>query len=247
VWPLEGGYHDAITFNDDAVTESAEVLTLVAKGQRTTSEPEPIDDTQRMGRTLPEQYAVTEDYSFVPAALRVQAKAAVDKALDCILATQVHVPAADGKGVVLTVWAQQHDPLTLKPVSGRNFEPASLSSGESASVMIYLMSLSRPSTAVGNAIDEAAAWFEAHKVIGYAWSGGRGTPGGRKLTKEPGADPLWARYYSLETGKPIFGDRDKTIHDNVMDLSLERRNGYGWYGAEPAKALAEYADWKKTH
>jgi len=217
VWPLEGGYHDAITFNDDAVTESAEVLTLVAEGKQ-------LGD---------------EDYSFVPAAVRARAKAAAAKALQCILATQVR---AGGK---LTVWAQQHDPLTLKPVSGRNFEPAALSAGESASVMEYLMGLPKPSPEVVRSVDAAAAWFEAHKIMGYTWSGGRSTPGGRKLTASPDAGPLWARYYSMETGKPVFGDRDKTIHDDVMELSLERRNGYGWYGTEPVEALKRYAEWKQ--
>ena len=245
VWPLEGGYHDAITFNDDAVTESAEVLTLAAEGKKTTSEPEPVDEAmvemaKRAGREIPEQHTVTEDYSFVPAALRARAKAAAAKALECILATQVRA------GGALTVWAQQHDPLTLKPVAGRNFEPASLSSGESASVMLYLMELPKPTAAVVKSIDAAAMWFEAHKIMGYTFTGGRGTPGGRKLTAVAGAGPIWARYYSIETGKPIFGDRDKTIHDDVMELSLERRNGYGWYGAEPAKALARYAEWKKS-
>ena len=243
VWPLEGGYHDAITFNDDAVTESAEVLTLAAEGKkvRSAGEDEAISSSKMPGdaKTTPTQAAM-EDYSFVPAALRVRAKAAAAKALGCILATQVRV------GGVLTVWAQQHDPLTLKPVSGRNFEPASLSSGESASVMEYLMELDHPSREVVRSIDAAAAWFEAHKIMGYAWSGGRGTPGGRKLTAVPGAGPIWARYYSIETGKPIFGDRDKTIHDDVMELSLERRNGYGWYGMEPGKALARYAEWEKS-
>ncbi len=43
VWPLEGGYHDAITFNDDAVTESAELLTDAATGQRITTRPTPED------------------------------------------------------------------------------------------------------------------------------------------------------------------------------------------------------------
>ena len=33
VWPLEGGYHDAITYNDNAVTESADTLTAVAEGK----------------------------------------------------------------------------------------------------------------------------------------------------------------------------------------------------------------------
>jgi PelA/Pel-15E family pectate lyase len=238
VWPLEGGYHDAITFNDDAVTESAELLTLASRGERYVSEPDEDDTAAEKS---------TEDYTFVPPAIRARAKAAAAKALECILATQLHVPSLDGKGTVLTVWAQQHDPLTLVPVSGRNYEPEALSSGESASVTEYLMSLPHPSTAVVRSVDAAATWFEAHKIMGYGWSGGRGTPGGRTFAPLAGAGPLWARYYSLTTGKPIFGDRDKTIHDDVMELSLERRNGYGWYGEAPKAALAQYAEWKKQH
>ena len=54
---------------------------------------------------------------------------------------------------------------------------------------------------------------------------------------QPGALPLWARYYDLATGRPIFGDRDRTIHDDVHDLSAERRNGYAWFTTAPVKAL----------
>jgi hypothetical protein len=254
VWPIEGGYHDAITYNDDAVTESAEVLTLASHGERYVSEPEDGEVAMarmmaaRAGGTPPHQpQKAVEDYTFVPAALRVQAKAAAAKALTCILATQIRVPAANGKGTVLTVWAQQQDPLTLKPTSGRNYEPEALASGESASVLEYLMSLPNPSPAVVASIRAAAAWFEEHQIVGYAYAGGRGTPGGRKLVASPGAGPMWSRYYSLTTGKPIFGDRDKTYHDDVMDLSLERRNGYAWYGEGPKRALAQYAEWKKLH
>ena len=228
VWPLEGGYHDAITFNDNAVTESSELLTLAADGRRTQQEP-------------------VEDYSFVPGELRMRAKAAVARALECILATQLRAVDGPAAKPTLAIWAQQNDPLTLAPVTGRNYEPEALAAGESADVMLYLMSLPRPSTTVVRAIDAAAAWFEAHKVEGFIYAGGRQTPGGRKLTASPGAGPLWARYYSLTTGKPIFGDRDKSIHDDVMELSLERRNGYGWYGDGPKKALAEYAAWRKQN
>jgi PelA/Pel-15E family pectate lyase len=234
VWPLEGGYHDAITFNDDAVTESTESLTLAAAGKLAQPDGELVD-----GKT-------PENYSFVPAAMRTRARTAVAKALQCILATQISVPAAAGKGKVLTVWAQQNDPLTLEPVSARNYEMPSLSSGESASVMLYLMSLPKPSAAVVHSIEAADTWFESSKIMGYTWSGGRGTPGGRKLTPSAGAGPLWARYYSLTTNKPIFGDRDKSIHDDVTEISDERRNGYAWYGAGPQKALEKYVEWKKN-
>jgi PelA/Pel-15E family pectate lyase len=234
VWPLEGGYHDAVTFNDDAEVESAETLTRVAEGKAIES----------------------EDYSFVPETVRARAKAAVAKALDCVLKAQVRVAAApptsqkrdmghpDSRGV-LTVWAQQYDPLTLEPSSARNYEVPALSSGESASAMAYLMSLPKPSAAVMRAVEAADAWFEANKIMGYAFVGGRGTPGGRHLEKQDGAGPIWARYYSLNTGKPIFGDRDKTIHDDVAEISLERRNGYAWYSGGEAKVLEGYAGWVK--
>jgi PelA/Pel-15E family pectate lyase len=45
----------------------------------------------------------------------------------------------------------------------------------------------------------------------------------------------------------VFGDRDKTIHDDVNELSLERRNGYAWFNTSPKKALDAYAVWKKAH
>jgi PelA/Pel-15E family pectate lyase len=230
VWPLEGGYHDAITYNDDAVTESTETLTMAETGATVTPPGE-----------------APEDYTSIPAALREQSKTAVRKALACILATQIRVPQDGGKRTVLTIWAQQNDPLTLKPESARNFEMPALSSSESASVLLYLLSIPHPSPAVVRSINAAATWFKTHEIMGYIWSGGRNTPGGRRLHPSPGAGPLWARYYSLTTSKPIFGDRNKEIYNNVMDISLERRNGYGWYNTDPEKALSAYAAWKQTH
>jgi PelA/Pel-15E family pectate lyase len=210
VWPLEGGYHDAITFNDNAVTESAESLTNAASG--------------------------VGPYSFVPGDLRRQAAAAAAHALDCILATQIVV---DGRR---TIWAQQHDALTLVPVSGRNYEMAALSSGESADVLLYLMSLPHPSAAVRAAIAAGVDWLKSHAVYGFTYTGDR--TAGRKLVTTAGAGPIWARYYSLTTGKPIFGDRDRSIHDDVNELSLERRNGYSWWNNGPQRALDAYAHWR---
>jgi PelA/Pel-15E family pectate lyase len=71
--------------------------------------------------------------------------------------------------------------------------------------------------------------------------------GGRQLKAKDGAGPIWARYYSVTTEKPIFGDRDKTLHDDVNELSLERRNGYAWYGNGEQKTVEGYAAWAKTN
>ena len=210
VWPLEGGYHDAITYNDDAVTLAAEVLTDVVEGR----------------------------YAFVPDDIRRKAGAASQAALHCILDTQIRI---DGQR---TVWAQQHDMLTLAPVTARNFEPAALSSDESANILIYLMSLPHPSADTVAAIKAGIAWFQKTQLRDVAWVK---TDHGRDLVSQPGAPALWARYYSLSSGKPVFGDRDKSVHDSVSELTLERRNGYAWFNSAPQKAIDAYDLWLKAH
>lgn len=215
VWPLEGGYHDAITFNDDAVYNATELLTDVSESK-------------------------SED-AFVPKELRNKAASAVASALKCILAAQFRVAGQR------TIWGQQVDMLTLKPVTARNYEPAALSSEESAHLLMYLMSLSHPSAEVKAAVSNGIAWLGAHAIYSKAVVGGRNTPEGRHLIEQQGAGPLWARFYALDTEKPIFGDRDKTLHDEMNDLSLERRNGYAWFNTAPVAALSEYDTWKLSH
>ena len=46
---------------------------------------------------------------------------------------------------------------------------------------------------------------------------------------------------------PVFGDRDKTMHDKVEELSLERQRGYNWYNSGPQEMLDTYATWSAAH
>jgi PelA/Pel-15E family pectate lyase len=108
------------------------------------------------------------------------------------------------------------------------------------------MQLPHPSPAVIAAIKAGVAWLKEKAITGQEWVGGRGTPEGRHLEVKAGAGPIWARYYSISSGRPVFGDRDKTIHDDVSELSPERRNGYAWYSPGPQQALDAYAAWNKT-
>lgn len=207
VWPLQGGYHDAITMNDNAVTDVAELMGAVARGEA--------------------------GLGVLPAPLRAEAAAAEKRAVQLLLATQIRI---DGKP---TLWAQQHDALTLAPASARNYEPPALSSGESAHALGYLMSLPQPSPAVVDAVRSGIAMLRALAVRDRAWTKVDEAQG-RRLVVQPGAGPLWARYYDVKTLKPVFGDRDKSLHDDVNDISLERRNGYNWWGASPVKTLEFY-------
>ncbi|UAL09343.1 pectate lyase [Caulobacter segnis] len=214
VWPLEGGYHDAVTFNDNAVSEAAALLTEVSEAK--------------------------PEFAFVPADLRAKAGAAARKGREVIVASQIRV---DGKP---TIWGQQADPFTLAPVAGRNFEPPALSTGESADLLLYLMSLPDPTPAEVAAVHAGVAWMQGSAILGKAWIGGKGDPEGRRLVDQAGAGPLWSRYYST-AGKPVFGERDKTLRDDANELSLERRNGYAWFGTQPAKAIKVYETWVKSH
>jgi PelA/Pel-15E family pectate lyase len=206
IYPLAGGYHDAITFNDDAMVQALELLRDIAAGQ--------------------------PEFAFVPAELRAKAAPAVARGTACILATQLRDAAGRR-----TVWCQQHDALTLKACAARNFEPVAACTNESASLVRFLMASPRPEAEVKAAIDGAMAWFKAVALREVAWSRAGGVG---QLVARPGAPLLWARMYEIGTNRPIFGDRDRTVHYVFEELSSERRNGYAWYGTWPAAALDAY-------
>jgi PelA/Pel-15E family pectate lyase len=213
IWPLEGGYSDALTYNDDAFSNTVTLLDAVAK------------DAGGL-------------YGFVPAQAKADAAAAVKRARAVVLASQVVVK---GKR---TVWGQQHDAITLKPVAARNFEPAMLSATESADLLVFLMTLSDPTPQEVAAIHDAASWLRSAAIADIAWEK---TADSRVIVKKPGAPQMWARFYDHATMKPVFGDRDKTIHDDVNEIDPERRAGYSWYNTGPAKALKAYDKWAKAH
>lgn len=210
VWPLQGGYHDAITLNDNAMVEVAELVGEAARGEA--------------------------DFGFLPAALRAELAAAEARTVQLLLAMQVRI---DDKPAL---WAQQHDALTLAPASARNYEPPALSSGESARVLTYLMSLRQPSPAVVEAVKGGVALLRRLAVRDRAWVMVDAQQG-KRLVEQPGAGPLWARYHDAKTLQPVFGDRDKTLHDDVHDLSAERRRGYAWWGSWPVKTIQAYDVW----
>jgi PelA/Pel-15E family pectate lyase len=214
IYPLVGGYHDAITFNDDAMVQILELLRDISLGK--------------------------PEFAFVSIEQRERCSAAEERGVGCILAAQIKAP--DGR---LTAWCQQHDALTLQPCAARNFEPIATCSDESSSLVRFLMSLPRPSHEVVAAVRGAISWFEVSALHDVRWN--EGGDQSSQLVAQPGAPLLWARLYEVGTDKPIFGDRDRTIHYSVDEISTERRNGYSWYGQWPAAALKEFKKWSAKH
>jgi PelA/Pel-15E family pectate lyase len=178
-----------------------------------------------------------KDYEFVDDSRRAKADAAVTKGTVLILKLQVEVA---GKK---TVWAAQYDENTLKPAAARAFEPISLTAGESVGIIKYLMQ-EKPTPEIVSSIESAVEWFRKNQVNGIRWERKNGQ---NAVVKDTKALPIWARFYQIETMKPIFIGRDSVIKYDVSKIEAERRNGYAWYVDSPRDLIEkDYPKWKKA-
>lgn len=216
-WPGMRGYQVHITFNDDAMVNTMEML-----------------------RDIYLQKA-PYDGKLTDKALRQKAIKAFNKGVECILKCQI---VKDGK---LTVWCQQHDRVTFEPRPARAFELSSYSSNESARIVAMLMEIPNPSEEIKRAIRGAMLWFDTYKLTGLkvVRKGEFGSPfRTTELVKDPDATtPLWARYYDLEFCEPFVCDRDGVPRRHLWEIGTERRNGYSWYSERSAFIYPLYEKW----
>ncbi|GAB2880641.1 hypothetical protein GCM10027046_05950 [Uliginosibacterium flavum] len=217
-WPNPLGYKARITFNDDAMANVLEVLRDVA--------------------------SLSRDFSFVTSVQARRAHAAYDAGIALILKAQIRVA---GKK---TGWGGQYDENTLQPAMGRAFELASISGGESVNVVRFLMSIEKPSAEVQQAVQDAVAWLDSAKITGVkrVRKEDRTLEYGFDFVMENtgGSDVTWARFYALETGRPLFAARDSKPRAHFEDVSYERRVKYNWYTSEAATLLStDYPAWIK--
>lgn len=182
--------------------------------------------------------ANSTEFSHLDGDRRRRAADAFAHGIGCILKCQIRV-----KGLA-TVWCAQHDEITLEPRKGRAYEHASLSGSESAGVARLLMSLQAPSREVVQSVHAAARWFESARLTGIRVER---RDGDRIVVADPAAPPLWARFYEIETNRPIFSGRDGIIRFQFSEIEKERRTGYAWYGDWGTQLLKEYDVWKRSH
>lgn len=175
-----------------------------------------------------------DEYAFVDSARREAASKAIQSGIDCIVKCQVVV---NGKA---TAWCAQHDEITLAPANARAYELASLSGAESAGILKFLISLDDPTPEVIQSVNSGAAWFEFVKIKGFQYKRSKSEP---CLAPNPSARPLWARFYEIETFRPMFCDRDGIVKYDVEEIGPERRSGYTWYGNWGESLANAYAKW----
>jgi PelA/Pel-15E family pectate lyase len=213
------GLHPHITFNDGAMVGLLEFLREVHTGSI---------------------------YSFVAAEDRKAAGKAFEKGISCLLRCQIIV---DGKP---PVWRAQHDESDHRPRAGRTFEPASRSGSESVGIVRLLMFLGHTGPEIITAVEGAVRWFESSRITGVRLVArpdpGSGNEVDRVVLEDPAAPPLWARFYTLKTGKPLFCDRDGVAKSSLAEIGKERRSGYSWCAEWPGDLLEkDYPAWRKSH
>ncbi|MBB3937545.1 pectate lyase [Aureimonas phyllosphaerae] len=94
-------------------------------------------------------------------------------------------------------WAQQYD-RTLQPVWGRKFEPPAVVSRETAGSIDFLLELYQASN--------KARYLEAARSAGDWLTGARLSDG------------TWARYYELNTNRPLYVDNDNRVTFEPVNL-----------------------------
>ena len=216
-YPDNSGYRHQITYNDNAMVKALEVLRATANKDA--------------------------DYAGLDPTLVSLAQDAVTRGIACILKTQY---VRNGKP---TAWCAQYDEKTLQPDKARAFELASLSGDESVNIVRFLMGIENPSAQVKTAIENAVAWLDKVKMPNMAVKDidAPSEPKGRDrvMVSEAGAT-LWARFYDLNTDRPIYVGRDSKVHYKLAEVENERRAGYLYAGTWPAKLLGkEYPAWQQ--
>lgn len=188
------------------------------------------------------------DFSFISNEIREEVKLSYEKGLDCILKMQI---VDNGK---LTVWCQQYDEITLQPAWARAFEPPSICNGESAGIILFLMSMDQPDPKIIESVKSAVKWVQHSKIYNTRVqtvkaptekSKYRTYSSDRVVVIDSTAPPIWTRYYELGTEKPLFCDRNSKFLYSLAEVSRERRNGYAWYTYAPQEVLDKYPEWQK--
>ena len=156
-----------------------------------------------MLRILQEIYEEKGDFKgLVDADTRTRCKEQWDKALQCVLNCQIN------DNGVKAGWCAQHDPKDFLPTEGRPHELPSVSGSESATLLSYLMTISKPSAELQQCIIAAVEWFKTHKykenaaMADYTNSKGEAD---RHIIDQEGSN-LWGRFIQIggESGKAIY-------------------------------------------
>ncbi len=215
-YPLVGGYHDLVTFNDDAMAKVLSLLMCVADAR--------------------------QPFTFPDAATRQRASEAFRKGIACLMQSQV---THSGKltGWCSQYEPRSLKPAkgrAFEPVALASAETSRLMQ-LLMSVEASDAGIATAVNAAGNWLKEV----QLHGVLIEKRMDPTAPKGwDRFVVKNPTAPPLWARFYEIETMRPVFGSDDGTLHYALDEIDYGRRVGYDWYDSRPRDVVArQWPEW----
>ena len=218
IYPLQRGYYEHITFNDNSMIGVMRLLRDVASGGT--------------------------PYAFVDEARRRRAAGAIERGLRVILDSQILV---DGLRTAWcaqhdAVTLEPRPARTYELVSLSGMETVGIVEylmeieRPSEEVVDAIDSAVRWLDQVRLGGIEVRTVRDASLPRGYD----------RVVVENPAAPPLWARFYEIGTNRPMFVGRDGVVRERLADIEHERRVGYAYLGSWPRDLLATgYPAWKR--
>jgi len=171
-------------------------------------------------------------------------------------------------GDITTGWSQQYDPITGKPTTGRAYELASVSSGESKAVITVLANINSPTPEIKNAIKSYVNWINTVGIKGYSVytisDRTRESTKDKLLVADGNTSKLFGRFYGLDTTGAYYGldlstklttspfyelfaSRDGIAKTTLIGAASERRIGYSYLsGGADTDATAILAKWNNA-
>lgn len=217
-WPDNHGYQIHITYNDDAMVQTMQVIRDLRDGKA------PFGN-------------------LVDAKMRKKLAAAFDKGVECILNTQIVV---NGKPTVWCQQHDRETLKPAPARSFELASYCSSESASLVKLLMEIPNPSnRIKEAVNGAMEWFESHkLMGIRLESYRDKNGQND---RRVVNDSKAGPIWARYYDLENEQPFFCDRDGVPKKHLSEIGHERRNGYGWYSDGPARLYRLYNRWKAKY
>lgn len=214
-YPLRKGYYTHITYNDNAIVKTMEILR---------------DIYNRKPLYL---FAATDE-------VVSKAKIAFDKGIDCILKTQIIIKgkptvwcAQHDENTFLPAKARTYELPSFSGAESVGIINLLMELPDPSPAIIY--SVQSAIEWFGNHRIKNTRWESFTNKDDLK---------DRRIIFDPEAGDMWARFYDLETELPYVCDRDGIKKKTLEEIGYERRNGYNWYTTEPQKVIDKYPGWK---
>ena len=214
-WPDPQGYQVHITYNDDAMVNTLEMLRDVAEER-------------------PPYQGITDK------AQKKRMLQAFRRGIDCIVATQI---VTNGEKTVWCQQHDRETYLPAPARAFELPSYCSAESASIVRLLMSLTDPDRRVKEAVHAamrwFDKYKLTGLRLERTGEWGSPDRDT----RLVADPHGKPLWARYYDLERCEPFVCDRDGVPRRRLEQIGHERRNGYSWYSDRARDLFARYDKW----